>query len=140
MLPSQNLETFRPRLLIILVVTIALLISVIFLDPAIAARKPFVPDHGEPILSGIIKGEAWLAASAESKNAFCNEAFAAFRGSPSQSYIISSNVQSLTPAGLCDRMDQYFSIEENLDVRIGAAAAIAPLLFADTPLGTKYPK
>lgn len=91
-----------------------------------------------PILSGNLLGTDWLQAKPESKLDFCNRASVAFRGSPSQSYIISSNVQSLTPTGLCDRLDQYFSIEENLETRLGSAAGIAPLLFADTPLGTKY--
>jgi hypothetical protein len=35
-------------------------------------------------------------------------------------------------------MDQYYSLEEYADDRLGSAAAIAPILFADTPLGTKY--
>jgi hypothetical protein len=101
-------------------------------------RRPVLPRNGAQLLSGTIRGEAWLEAAPESKIAYCNEAFIAFRGSPSQSYTISHNIQSLTPEGLCDRIDQYFSLEDNLDTRLGSAAAIAPILFADTPIGTKY--
>jgi hypothetical protein len=101
-----------------------------------APRARYLPDRGAPILSGNITGEAWLNARSESRIAFCHEASAAFRGSPSQSYTISWNVQSLTAAGLCDRIDQYYAQEENLDTRISAAAAIAPLLYADIPLTT----
>jgi hypothetical protein len=95
-------------------------------------------DSQSASLSGNSLGYTWLETSPANKLAYCDRAFAAFRGSPAQSYIISSNVQSLTPAGLCDRIDQFFSLEENLETRIAEAAAIAPLLFADTPLGTKY--
>lgn len=120
--------------------SIFLVISLLQVDLAMAAtqRRTIQPENGAAILSGNIDGTIWNIAAIESKIAFCNEAFVAFRSSPSQSYIISSNVQSLTPAGLCDRIDQYFSIEENLETRLGSAAGIAPLLFADTPLGTKY--
>ncbi len=108
---------------------------------AIAAeRRPVIPAHGKPILGGNMHGSDWLAAAPESKLAYCEEAFAAFRGSAAQSYIISHNIQSLSPEGLCDRMDQYFSLEDYADDRLGSAAAIAPILFADTPLGTKYPQ
>lgn len=107
-------------------------------DPAWAAptRARYLPDHGAPILSGNINGEGWFKALPESRIAFCHEASAAFRGSPSQSYTISWNVQSLTAAGLCDRIDQYYAQEETLETRISAAAAIAPLLYADIPLET----
>jgi hypothetical protein len=106
---------------------------------AIAAeRRPVIPAHGQPILSGNMHGSDWMAASQDSKQAYCEEAFAAFRSSAAQSYIISHNIQSLSPEGLCDRMDQYYSLEEYADDRLGSAAAIAPILFADTPLGTKY--
>ncbi len=108
-------------------------------NPAIAAeRRPVIPANGQPILSGNMHGSDWISASRDSKQAYCEEAFAAFRGSAAQSYIISHNIQSLSPEGLCDRMDQYYSLEEYLDDRLGSAAAIAPILFADTPLGTKY--
>ncbi|ELS33843.1 MULTISPECIES: hypothetical protein [Pseudanabaena] len=114
---------------------------VIFLTApeAIAAeRRPVIPANGQPILSGNMHGSDWRSAAKESKQAYCQEAFAAFRGSAAQSYIISHNIQSLSPAGLCDRIDQYYSLEEYLDDRLGSAAAIAPILFADTPIGTKY--
>lgn len=106
---------------------------------AIAAeRRPVIPANGQPILGGNMHGSDWRDASNDSKQAYCEEAFAAFRGSAAQSYIISHNIQSLSPQGLCDRMDQYYSLEEYADDRLGSAAAIAPILFADTPLGTKY--
>ncbi len=126
--------------LISLIVVISITLSLVILntDIVIAASRRVTPKNGAPMLSGTIKGDRWLSASPDSKFAYCSEAYSAFRASPSQSYIISSNVQSLTASGLCDRIDQYFSIEENLDSRLGTAAAIAPLLFADTPLGTKY--
>jgi len=128
------------RQLICLCLSISIASCLFCTDLAIASTsaRAVQPQNGATTLNGNIQGSAWNEAAIESKIAFCNAAFAAFRGSPSQSYIISSNVQSLTPSGLCDRIDQYFSIEENLDTRISSAAAIAPLLFADTPLGTKY--
>ena len=116
-------------------------IAMIFTAPsqAIAAeRHPVIPANGQPILGGNMHGADWIAASNESKQAYCEEAFAAFRGSAAQSYIISHNIQSLSSTGLCDRMDQYYSLEDYIDARLGSAAAIAPILFADTPLGTKY--
>ncbi|TYQ26520.1 hypothetical protein PseudUWO311_12115 [Pseudanabaena sp. UWO311] len=122
-------------------VLVIVLISSLFSVPrwAIAAeRRPVIPANGQPILSGNMHGSDWMAASNDSKQAYCEEAFAAFRGSAAQSYIISHNIQSLSPEGLCDRMDQYYSLEEYADDRLGSAAAIAPILFADTPLGTKY--
>jgi len=124
------------RLLLAIVIFIAIFNTN---NPAIAAeRHPVIPANGQPILSGNMHGADWIAASRDSKQAYCEEAFAAFRGSAAQSYIISHNIQSLSPDGLCDRMDQYYSLEEYLDDRLGSAAAIAPILFADTPLGTKY--
>jgi len=123
--------------LILVVATIAILLGLP--SQAIAAtRHPVIPANGQPILGGNMHGSDWIAASNDSKQAYCQEAFAAFRGSAAQSYIISHNIQSLSPAGLCDRMDQYYSLEDYLDERLGSAAAIAPILFADTPLGTKY--
>ena len=123
--------------LILVIATIAILLGLP--SQAIAAtRHPVIPANGQPILGGNMHGSDWIAASNDSKQAYCQEAFAAFRGSAAQSYIISHNIQSLSPAGLCDRMDQYYSLEDYLDERLGSAAAIAPILFADTPLGTKY--
>lgn len=125
-----------PRLVLVVVMLLTLLTAPY---QAIAAeRRPVIPAHGQPILSGNMHGSDWMAASQDSKQAYCEEAFAAFRGSAAQSYIISHNIQSLSPEGLCDRMDQYYSLEEYADDRLGSAAAIAPILFADTPLGTKY--
>lgn len=131
---------FRFLMRIVLgMVAIAMIFMVFIANPAIAAeRHPVIPAHGQPILGGNMHGRDWIAASKESKQAYCEEAFAAFRGSAAQSYIISHNIQSLSPEGLCDRMDQYYSLEEYAEDRLGSAAAIAPILFADTPLGTKY--
>jgi hypothetical protein len=123
--------------LILVIATIAILLGIPSQAIA-AARHPVIPANGQPILGGNMHGSDWIAASNDSKQAYCQEAFAAFRGSAAQSYIISHNIQSLSPAGLCDRMDQYYSLEDYLDERLGSAAAIAPILFADTPLGTKY--
>lgn len=122
-------------------VLVIVLISSLFFAPKVAIsaeRRPVIPANGQPILRGNMHGSDWIAASNDSKQAYCEEAFAAFRGSAAQSYIISHNIQSLSPEGLCDRMDQYYSLEEYADDRLGSAAAIAPILFADTPLGTKY--
>jgi hypothetical protein len=134
-LPYTLTDTFKA-----LLVTICLIICCFAMPyQAIAAeRRAVIPANGQPILSGNMHGSDWLVASPESKLAYCEEAFAVFRGSAAQSYIISHNIQSLTPQGLCDRMDQYYSLEEYADDRLGSAAAIAPILFADTPIGTKY--
>jgi len=96
-----------------------------------ASPKPVLP-------SAQITGWEWQNLSPELQQSYCVQAFAAFRGSPAQSYIISHGVQSLTPAGLCDRLGQFYSIEDNRDTPLATAAALAPLLFADTPLGTRY--
>ena len=128
------------RILKSLIFVIAMIVTFCGIpSQAIAAtRHPVIPANGQPILGGNMHGSDWISASNDSKQAYCQEAFAAFRGSAAQSYIISHNIQSLNPEGLCDRMDQYYSLEEYLDDRLGSAAAIAPILFADTPLGTKY--
>ncbi len=133
-------KVFNFHMLARLVLVIALISSLFSgSQVAIAAeRRPVIPANGQPILSGNMHGSDWMAASNDSKQAYCQEAFAAFRGSAAQSYIISHNIQSLSPEGLCDRMDQYYSLEDYADDRLGSAAAIAPILFADTPLGTKY--
>jgi hypothetical protein len=85
-----------------------------------------------------LRGEStsldWSNASAEDKLAYCRKAYKAFRASPSQSYIISSNVQALEPEGFCHRLDQFYSFDIHADTRLDGAAAIAPLLFADLPL------
>ncbi|MGQ9837467.1 MAG: hypothetical protein ACUVRV_05775 [Cyanobacteriota bacterium] len=87
-----------------------------------------------PTLSGKLTGPEWLQADPEAKQAFCRKAFQTFRASPSQSYIISSNVQALTPEGLCQRLDQFYQYPINEDIPINQAANIAPLLFSDLPL------
>ena len=131
---------FNFRILVRFVLVIAAIATLLTAPhQAIAAeRHPVIPANGQPILGGNMHGTDWIKASNESKQAYCQEAFAAFRSSAAQSYIISHNIQSLSPAGLCDRMDQFYSLEEYADDRLGSAAAIAPILFADTPLGTKY--
>jgi hypothetical protein len=135
MRPNQLSHAFTTLFFTIILIVCCLGIG----GQAIAAeRRAVIPANGQPILSGNMHGSDWLVASSESKLAYCQEAFAAFRGSAAQSYIISHNIQSLTPQGLCDRMDQYYSLEEYADDRLGSAAAIAPILFADTPIGTKY--
>jgi hypothetical protein len=85
-------------------------------------------------LSGKLTGPEWRQADPEAKQDFCRKAFQAFRASPSQSYIISSNVQALTPEGLCRRLDQFYQYAVNDEIPINQAANIAPLLFSDLPL------
>jgi hypothetical protein len=87
-----------------------------------------------PTLSGKLTGPEWRQADPEAKQDFCRKAFQAFRASPSQSYIISSNVQALTPEGLCRRLDQFYQYAVNDEIPINRAANIAPLLFSDLPL------
>jgi hypothetical protein len=87
-----------------------------------------------PTLSGKLTGPEWRQADPEDKQDFCRKAFQAFRASPSQSYIISSNVQALTPEGLCRRLDQFYQYAVNDEIPINQAANIAPLLFSDLPL------
>lgn len=87
-----------------------------------------------PTLSGKLTGPEWLQADPEAKQAFCRKALQTFRASPSQSYIVSSNVQALTPEGLCRRLDQFYQYTINEDIPINQAANIAPLLFSDLPL------
>ena len=85
-------------------------------------------------LSGDVWGEVWQTASATDKSAYCRKAYAAFRSAPSQSYIISSNVQAISPEGFCQRLDLFYSFDINLDTPLAEAAAIAPLLFSDIPM------
>ncbi|WP_457465844.1 hypothetical protein [Thermostichus sp. MS-CIW-37] len=87
-----------------------------------------------PTLSGKLTGPEWRQADPEAKQDFCRKAFQAFRASPSQSYIISSNVQALTSEGLCRRLDQFYQYAVNDEIPINQAANIAPLLFSDLPL------
>lgn len=51
-----------------------------------------------PTLSGKLTGPEWRQADPEAKQDFCRKAFQAFRASPSQSYIISSNVTTRSPS------------------------------------------
>jgi len=88
----------------------------------------------EPGLSGKLTGPEWRQAAPEAKQAFCRKAFQAFRTSPAQSYIISSNVQALTPEGLCRRIDQFYQYAIHDEIPLNQAANIAPLLFSDQPL------
>lgn len=131
-------RSWRSLLILVLAINIAIISGVHHFALADSALSAVPSNSSVTLLKGNEHGSIWQESAPEVKLAYCQRAFAAFRGSPSQSYIISSNVQSLTPVGLCDRIDQYFSLEENIDSRLSAAAAIAPLLFADTPLGTSY--
>jgi hypothetical protein len=88
----------------------------------------------QPALSGKLTGPEWRQADPEAKQAFCRKAFQAFRASPAQSYIISSNVQALTPEGLCERLDQFYQYAIHDEIPLNQAANIAPLLFSDQPL------
>jgi len=88
----------------------------------------------EPALSGKLTGPEWRQADPEAKQEFCRRAFQAFRASPAQSYIISSNVQALTPEGLCQRLDQFYQYAIHDEIPLNQAANIAPLLFSDQPL------
>jgi hypothetical protein len=88
----------------------------------------------QPALSGKLTGPEWRQADPEAKQAFCRKAFQAFRASPAQSYIISSNVQALTPEGLCQRLDQFYQYAIHHEIPLNQAANIAPLLFSDQPL------
>ena len=85
-------------------------------------------------LAGDSYGEEWLAASPTDKLQYCREAFTAFRSAPSSSYIISSNVQDISPEGFCTRLDQFYSFEINRELPLSEAAAIAPLLFSDVSM------
>lgn len=99
----------------------------------LATGLPMLAAPG-PTLSGKLTGPEWLQVDPEAKQAFCRKAFQTFRASPSQSYIISSNVQALTPEGLCQRLDQFYQYAINDEIPLNQAANIAPLLFSDLPL------
>ncbi|MGK7913708.1 MAG: hypothetical protein AB4050_19810 [Synechococcus sp.] len=88
----------------------------------------------ELMLDGDSYGESWLEASSTEKLEYCRYAFSAFRSAPSTSYVISSNVQDISPEGFCTRLDQFYGFEVNLDTPLSEAAAIAPLLFADVSM------
>ncbi len=128
----QLLQSWLARLLTILLVGSLCLGCVASRNPS-AVRRPIQPANGAAMLSGSKLGSDWLEAAPESKTAYCAEAISAFRASAAQSYIVSAGVQSLNPESFCYRLDQYFAIEENQLQRLESAAAIAPILFADTP-------
>ncbi|MEM9569129.1 MAG: hypothetical protein AAF974_12570 [Cyanobacteria bacterium P01_E01_bin.34] len=88
----------------------------------------------ELVLDGDSYGESWRAAAPAEKLEYCRYAFSAFRSAPSTSYVISSNVQDISPEGFCTRLDQFYGFEVNLDTPLSEAAAIAPLLFADVSM------
>ncbi|MDX2273045.1 MAG: hypothetical protein NW237_14005 [Cyanobacteriota bacterium] len=98
------------------------------------AKSTVTTGQSPALLSGRILGSEWLATPTDQKLAYCEKAFQSFRSSPSQSYIISSNVQAMTPAGFCQRLDQFYAYPINEDTPLGEAAALAPLLFSDLPL------
>lgn len=85
-------------------------------------------------ITGNMVGEDWRAAKDADKQRYCEKAYRSFRASPSQSYIISSNVQALTPENFCKRLDQFYSYEINEEIPLSSAAGIAPLLFSDQPM------
>ena len=86
------------------------------------------------VLTGDSYGEDWLAASPTDKLHYCRQAFTAFRSAPSSSYIISSNVQDISPEGFCTRLDQFYSFDINRELPLSEAVAIAPLLFSDVSM------
>lgn len=94
----------------------------------------------ELVLDGDSYGESWLAAAPAEKVEYCRYAFSAFRSAPSTSYVISSNVQDISPEGFCTRLDQFYGFEVNLDTPLSEAAAIAPLLFADVSMDFQVEK
>lgn len=101
----------------------------VFVSSAIAA----VTDVETPpsTLSSQATAETWNSAPAAEKLTYCNKAYQSFRSAPSQSYIISSNVQAMTPETFCDKLDRFYSFDIHEDTTLAEAAAIAPLLFAD---------
>ncbi len=91
-------------------------------------------------LSADSYGEEWLDASPTDKLQYCRYAFTAFRSAPSTSYIISSNVQDISPEGVCTRLDQFYSFDINQEFSLSEAAGLAPLLFADVSMDFKLEK
>ncbi len=114
--------------------TVAMLLLgvMLWMAPAWAAQKA-TPVPGS--LSGRMDGYDWLEAEPVAQQSYCDKAYRAFRASPSQSYIISSNVQALDEVGFCKRIDQFYSYDINLEIPLDQAAATAPLLFSDHPVG-----
>ena len=119
-------------------ISLCLLLTCLFLQaiaiaqPARAAIENTAPAIGE--LTGDSVGEDWNETPADDKLSYCRKAYGAFRGAPSQSYIISSSVQAISPEGFCKRLDQFYRFDINLDMPLGEAAAIAPLLFSDVSM------
>lgn len=111
-------------------ILILILILGITAPPVLAAQRPPLPEK----ITGTMIGEDWRAADPVDKQRYCERAYRSFRASPSQSYIISSNVQALTPEGFCKRLDQFYAYEINEEIPLNSAAGIAPLLFSDHPV------
>ncbi len=109
---------------------ILILILGITAPSVLAAKRPTPPEK----ISGTMIGEDWRIADPVDKQRYCERAYRSFRSSPSQSYIISSNVQALTPEGFCKRLDQFYSYEINEEIPLNSAVGIAPLLFSDHPV------
>jgi len=116
------------RILCSIVIGIALVLLPI--TSVHAAKRSTPPEK----ITGAMIGEDWRAAEDSDKQRYCERAYRAFRSSPSQSYIISSNVQALTPEGFCKRLDQFYSYEINEEIPLNSASGIAPLLFSDHPV------
>ena len=122
----------RKKKLLQWVIGLALsLFMAVLLVPATVAAEPFAANL---TLSGNSSGDEWLAASPADKLRYCRDAFTAFRTAPSSSYIISSNVQDISPEGVCTRLDQFYSFEIDREFSLSEAAGIAPLLFADVSM------
>lgn len=109
-------------------VVVAVAIANVGTSPAIAANlKPEVPVE----LSSQATAETWNAAPEAAKLTYCTKAYQSFRSAPAQSYIISSNVQAMTPETFCEKLDRFYSFELHEDTTLSEAAGLAPLLFAD---------
>lgn len=112
----------------IAIVTAATVMSSGMGSPAIAATQ--TPDT-PTTLSSQATAATWNSAPEAEKLAFCTKAYQSFRSAPAQSYIISSNVQAMTPETFCDKLDRFYGFELHEDTTLAEAAALAPLLFAD---------
>ena len=110
------------------------LVLVLGLSSMLCSSYPSTTLAAELALDGDSYGEEWLEATPTEKLQYCRYAFSAFRSAPSSSYIISSNVQDISPEGFCTRLDQFYSFDINLEFPLSEAAAIAPLLFADVSM------
>lgn len=123
--------TLHSRLRHLGIWTLLLILALSFAAPEGSAAKRAAPAD---LITGSMMGEDWRSADEADKQRYCEKAYRSFRSSPSQSYIISSNVQALTPAGFCKRLDQFYSYEINEEIPLNSASGIAPLLFADHPV------